>query len=764
MKKLLNVKNALFLSIFILPLIQLVDAQEISPWLFGQNHWMERSDEGKRPGYLYMLWPKVEESGIKLVRIGGGGYNRRFPARDKLTGIIDSIQGIGAEPILQVPESYTSEQTKELITHFNKSDREPVKFWSIGNEPLLHNRGNFDRIYDYVVRIATALKEVDPAAKVFAFDECDLFVEAHQAFIGGRLDITGKDKNGNWLIDGIAYHKYPNITRDYTRNDVVFKSPQTMRKQFILINEMLDVANQKHGRTGDAKLLWGLTEMNVSTYNPDRDISGIGNASFLGGQFFAEIYGLGMEYNAFTVAPWCINETDRIRTDFGYIGLPEEFYPRSSYYHTQMMALNMKGKFLPSKTSNSFVKSIASISGDHICVMILNQSENDDFEFDLMLNGEQEPTKALNIFADASIDASISGSILNQTTLLYVLNSDGSVIKTFTYGLEQNMAYLPPKEQYFKSPDALIQNKRLGRSVNIIGYDPFWKNMEYARFQTEHFEIIKEGGFNSIRVNIHPFKFMDKADNYSLPPSWFDKLDWVLDHALAQDLMVILDFHEFNAMAENPVEKKDIFLSFWEQVAPNCKYLPSNVVFELLNEPNKQLTPELWNEFLKEALAIVRETNPDRTVIIGPGNWNQIPYLEKLELPEDDRNIIVTIHYYSPHEFTHQGAPWSGEEAESWIGNKWGSEKDKAAVKADFQIAKKWSDKNNRPIFLGEFGVYDKAPMEYRVKYTSYVARLAEELGFSWAYWQFDSDFIVYDIDNEQWNKPIYRALIPSEK
>lgn len=38
-------------------------SQDISPWLFGQNHWMERTDEGRRPGYLYMLWLKVEESG-----------------------------------------------------------------------------------------------------------------------------------------------------------------------------------------------------------------------------------------------------------------------------------------------------------------------------------------------------------------------------------------------------------------------------------------------------------------------------------------------------------------------------------------------------------------------------------------------------------------------------------------------------------------------------------------------------------------------------
>jgi len=39
--------------------------------------------------------------------------------------------------------------------------------------------------------------------------------------------------------------------------------------------------------------------------------------------------------------------------------------------------------------------------------------------------------------------------------------------------------------------------------------------------------------------------------------------------------------------------------------------------------------------------------------------------------------------------------------------------------------------------------------MDSRASNTAFVARTAEKLGFSWAYWQFDSDFIVYDIDRK---------------
>ena len=737
------------------------NAQKISPYLFGQNYWMDRSDEGTRPGYIYMLWPKIEESGIKAVRIGGGAYERRLPNRAALTAVIDSIQGIGAEPVLQMPSHYSAEEAMELIRYFNKNPkRKPIKYWSIGNEPLLRERDGIQKVYDYVMRLAPAMKEADPSIKIFIFDECSLFEEPHRRVLGGDLDLTGKDKNGNWLVDGITFHRYPG---GRTRDNVIFSSTRDIRRQIELLMEMLEFADKKNGRTGDAKLLWGLTEFNVTTSNPDREVSGIGCPSFLGGQFIAEIYGFGMKYGAFTMTPWCISETDRVRTDYGYLGLPMDFHPRSSYYHTQMMALNMKGEFLQTQSNNSFVKTIGAKSDDEICIMILNRDDAHDYNFDLFLNKESDSGKPLNVHADVGLDVTISDTIPNQTTIMFILTKTGEVKKKYIYGITHNLKNLPPDVLLFNNPDAFSQNKRLGRGVNIIGYDPIWKSRESGRFREDHFRIIKEGGFSSVRVNIHPFRYMDQNNNYRLPQSWFDLLDWVLEKALANNLMVILDFHEYTAMADKPETKKEIFLSFWRQVAPRYKDMPSNVLFEILNEPNGQLTPELWNNFLAEALAIIRESNPTRTVVIGPGFWNQIPHLEELRLPENDRNIIVTIHYYSPGKFTHQGAPWSkGSEAN--LGTTWGTEEEKATVRTDFQKAKDWSLAHKRPILLGEFGAYERAPMDSRILYTSHVARTAEAFDFSWTYWQFDSDFIVYDIDKNTWVKPIYDALIPKTK
>ena len=245
-----------------------------------------------------------------------------------------------------------------------------------------------------------------------------------------------------------------------------------------------------------------------------------------------------------------------------------------------------------------------------------------------------------------------------------------------------------------------------------------------------------------------------------LSAEWFKTLDWAVQAALANNLTVILDEHNFIDCGEDAAACKPRLMAFWEQVSEKYRDAPAGVVFEILNEPNGKLTPALWNSYAREALAIIRKTNPTRNVIIGPGNWNGIGALGQLELPENDRHIIVTVHYYLPMTFTHQGAPWS-KGTSNLSGVRWGSDEEMRRVDADFAGVQAWSKSAHRPILLGEFGAYDKGEMESRVRYTAYLARTAERLGWTWTYWQFDSDFIAYDITKDDWVAPIHSALVP---
>jgi endoglucanase len=292
--------------------------------------------------------------------------------------------------------------------------------------------------------------------------------------------------------------------------------------------------------------------------------------------------------------------------------------------------------------------------------------------------------------------------------------------------------------------------------VNIVGYDPMWTDPAKARFQLRHFKTLRDGGFNSVRIVLQSFPHMNA--NNQLPQQWFTTLDGLVKAALAQKLTFILDEHDYGFCGKDAEACRTKLLAFWDQVARKYAKAPSKVVFEILNEPNKEMN-ERWNAISSEVLTVIRKTNPTRNVIIGPAYWNNVHWLDKLKLPESDRHIIVTVHYYLPMRFTHQGAPWAPENKE--LGVTWGTAEERAAVEKDFDEVQAWSNTYDRPILLGEFGAYDKAPMESRVAYTDAIARAAEKRGWAWAYWQFDSDFIVYDLNRDQWVEPIHKALIP---
>lgn len=297
------------------------------------------------------------------------------------------------------------------------------------------------------------------------------------------------------------------------------------------------------------------------------------------------------------------------------------------------------------------------------------------------------------------------------------------------------------------------------RGVNVLGYDPYWKDPKEARFEWRHFAEIKRAGFDHVRVNLFAFDHMDAQ--HRLSPQWLERLDAVVSEARKAGLGIILDQHDFDACAKDVPACRTRLSAFWAQVAPRYRDAGRELAYELLNEPHEALDAKTWNAFFPQLLAIVRQTNPTRIVVIGPTRWNNFRELPTLELPAHDRNILVAFHYYDPFEFTHQGASWTN--LQDLRGVEWGSEKDLAQVRADFAFAARWGKENDRPIYLGEFGAYDRSgtPLAMRIAYTNAIAREAERNGFGWAYWQFDSDFIAWDMKADRWNEPILRALIP---
>jgi len=223
-------------------------------------------------------------------------------------------------------------------------------------------------------------------------------------------------------------------------------------------------------------------------------------------------------------------------------------------------------------------------------------------------------------------------------------------------------------DNFPENPDAFEQNIRIARSINLGNALEAPNEGDWGvLLRQEYFKIIADAGFDAVRVPIRWSTHAATDSPFTIEASFFNRIDWVIVNARKNKLAVIINIHHYEEIMENPQAHKNRYLGLWEQISEHYKDESLDVFFEVLNEPNNNLTAQLWNDYLVEGLKVIRETNPQRTVLIGTADWGGLGSLNKLIVPTDDEYIIVTYHYYSPFQFTHQGAGWvSGSDA--WLG------------------------------------------------------------------------------------------------
>jgi len=309
--------------------------------------------------------------------------------------------------------------------------------------------------------------------------------------------------------------------------------------------------------------------------------------------------------------------------------------------------------------------------------------------------------------------------------------------------------------------DLSADTPKLGRGINLgNALDAPKEGAWGVTLKAEYFRAIKEAGFDTVRLPVKWSAHAAAEAPFTIDPKFAERVDWAVDQALANKLNIIVNVHHYGEMDTDPDRHLPRLVGLWEQIAARYKDRPAGVILELLNEPHDKLIEGKWNTALLEVLKAVRKTNPTRPVIVGPAQWNAIRALDKLELPKDDRHLILTVHFYDPFKFTHQGASWV-KGADQWKGQKWtGSDDEQAAIRKQFEKAAAWAKQHDRPVFLGEFGAFQAADMESRVRWTRFVTREAEKLGFSWAYWEFCSGFGAYDPKTGKWREPLKAALL----
>jgi endoglucanase len=232
-------------------------------------------------------------------------------------------------------------------------------------------------------------------------------------------------------------------------------------------------------------------------------------------------------------------------------------------------------------------------------------------------------------------------------------------------------------------------------------------------------------------------------------------------------VVVIVNMHHYRQLdgdrldaGEFPVADAAVdvrFVMLWEQLATHFQGRSSRLVFELYNEPHGRLNGEAWNVLAARALRVVRTTNPDRAVVIGPTSWNAARDLQRLKMP-NDANVIGTVHNYDPFRFTHQGAQWVSPGLP--VGVTCCTTAQEAEMIAPLDVAKAWSAAKRYPVFVGEFGAYNKADDVSRIDFNRRMRKAMEARGMTWTYWEFAAGFGVYDPVKHSFRQGLLDSLL----
>ena len=216
-------------------------------------------------------------------------------------------------------------------------------------------------------------------------------------------------------------------------------------------------------------------------------------------------------------------------------------------------------------------------------------------------------------------------------------------------------------------------------------------------------------------------------------------------------------------------------------------YSNDSVAYEFMNEPVAE-EHEQWNQLVAKVHKALREREPQRTLVVGSNRWQGYETMKYLKVPEGDKNIILSFHYYNPMILTHYGAWWtplgkykgkvnypgvlvSKEDyeaapdsikpmLENFTKEEWNVDRIRADFKDAIEVAKKYG----LQLFCGEWGVYEPVDRELAYKWTKDMLTVFDECNIAWTTWCYDADFGFWDQKkNDFKDKPLVDMLMAAK-
>ena len=340
-------------------------------------------------------------------------------------------------------------------------------------------------------------------------------------------------------------------------------------------------------------------------------------------------------------------------------------------------------------------------------------------------------------------------------------------------------------QRHFANPEMLSSMRR---GVNLST----WRRKDGGPTLAQ-LQALRDAGFTHIRLPIDNALLTGEDQT-----AYLDDIYEEVVLLLSLGYSVSIDLHPDSTVRtlfeRDPREGEAYLIAIWQAVAKRLRtFDPARVAFELLNEP--EIGPEEWRDAAGRLIAAIRPIVPDSTIIVGPSWAQRHEALDGMKA-FDDSNIVYAVHYYDPFAFTHQGADWQGAgdqlrflrdlpfpaEANDAVMQARIAELEHAGhaeaaeilrrslqtpwtereIAAAFDVMQRWSDQNDRPVVVNEFGVLAHvAPRRSRLDWLATVRGQAESRCIGWVHWDFQDGFGLIDPATGRPDAGVIEALIP---
>lgn len=274
-------------------------------------------------------------------------------------------------------------------------------------------------------------------------------------------------------------------------------------------------------------------------------------------------------------------------------------------------------------------------------------------------------------------------------------------------------------------------------------------------FTRKDIQFIDTAGFDHIRLPIDEEQMWDEQGNRN--DDAFELLKQCLIWCDEAGLRVVLDLHILRSHHFNAEEKplwtvpaeQDKFIRLWKDLSGFVHAWPNGMLaYEFMNEPVAD-DPEQWNQLLNRVADSIRHWEPERVLVIGSNRWQSAKTFDQLKVPANDPNILLSFHFYEPFHLTHFQASWTKlkdfkgevnypgqivvngvEPEEKRVYNLDSLEK---MMEKPIRLA----DSLKLPLYCGEFGVIDKAPVAAKLAWYKDMVAIFEKHNIGYANWNF---------------------------